>query len=136
MIKIHVENVVLCEDIREEVRGKYTLTGVSAPYLNVPQLPALIKIAVWISGKPTKQGQFKADFQVVDPNGSAVVKGIISGSAGTAAPATIAIGPRPIAIPVIGQYTIQWSFGGKKWDTIEILSIGLEESKTSAKVAA
>lgn len=123
MNKITVENVVFCENFRQEVGGKYTLLGVFAPELSVSEIPATISLAIWISGTPSALGAFTADFRTLDVDKKEVIKGKMDGEFSGSGKSSIVIGPMPLQIQKAGDYTFEWKFGGKEWDRIGALRI-------------
>jgi len=47
MKKIKVRNAIFCEDIREEKSNKHILIGVFGGDINVSELPALVRLAIY-----------------------------------------------------------------------------------------
>lgn len=123
MNKIAVENVVFCENVRPEMHGKHTLLGVSAPELNLSQIPGVISVAIWISGTPSGMGPFEADFRALDVDKNAIVSANMKGDIGGVGKISIVIGPMPLPINKAGDYIFEWNFDGKKWDKIGTLRI-------------
>lgn len=57
-------NVVLCEDVREEIRGKTTLVGTMSGNLTVPRFPATVQIASFIEFYEASGGeQIRLEFE-------------------------------------------------------------------------
>jgi hypothetical protein len=121
--KITAKNVVICEDVRQEVRGKHILLGVTGPNLKVPAFPSVIGVALWISGTAKDKGPFEAHFQALDPDGSIAVEGKLVGEVAKPGPSTVVIGPMPLNVTKAGDFRFQWKFGKEKWTTIETLRI-------------
>lgn len=128
MIKFAIDDVVFCEDVRSEIRGKHTLLGVTSPLLIIWDIPAIIPVAIWISCRPSQIGKFTAKFQVLDPDQKQIIQANVAGEVAGLGPTTIVIGPMPVNIHKPGEYNFQWNFGGKKWSNIGTLTL----SKASA----
>ncbi len=123
MIRLKVENFAFCEDARLEASGKHVLIGVSAPILNVAQMPANISIALWFSAIPSQTGTTEIDFRVRSPNKIVIVKGKMNVTISAISPASFVLGPMPLALGEAGDYSFDWSFDSKKWEKIGVLRI-------------
>jgi hypothetical protein len=123
MNKIAVENVAFCEDVRQEVGGKYTLLGVFAPELSVREIPATMSLAIWISGTPSQPGLFTADFRALDVDKNSVISGKMEGEFSSSGKSSVVIGPMPLPIQKEGEYTFEWKFADNKWEKIGTLRI-------------
>lgn len=124
MNKLNVENTVLCEQVRVELGGKHTLLGAFAPELNIPEVPANVLIAAWVSGKPSGVGQFEAEFRVLGPNEDKLIGAKVHGEFSGLGNTSMVIGPFPLAISGPGDYLFQWNFGDQ-WDRITTLRLHL-----------
>jgi hypothetical protein len=64
--KSKFRNVVVCEDIRQEVHGKWSLMGVFSGDIVVPDFPAQIQIAFYVEYMPDLEegDQFKIEFKL------------------------------------------------------------------------
>jgi hypothetical protein len=60
-------DIIICDDIREEKNGKYTLAGVFPAGISVPQLPANILLAVWIVFECHEKGNYDIEVEVRGP---------------------------------------------------------------------
>lgn len=123
MTEIIAEDVVFCEGFRNEVGGKQTLFGVSAPEINISQLPAVLAYAVWISGRPSSIGSFNLEFRVRDEEGHDLVKGEMGGELNGLGLIAIPIGPFPLNIERQGNFIFEWCFDKVNWKTIGTLKI-------------
>jgi hypothetical protein len=121
--EIIVEDVVFCEGFRNEVGGKQTLFGVSAPEINISQLPAVLVYAVWISGRPTSIGPFNLEFRARDQEGRDLIKGEIGGETNGLGLIAIPIGPFPLNIERQGNFIFEWCFDKVNWKSIGTLTI-------------
>ena len=123
MTEIIVEDVVFCEGFRNEVGGKYTLYGVSAPEINLPQMPAVVVYALWISGRPTSAGPFEIHFRAKNADGQDLFKGKLGGEITMMGPQSIPIGPFGLQVEKEGDYLFEWSFDDTTWKKIASLKI-------------
>jgi hypothetical protein len=123
MNKITVENVAFCENVRQEVGGKYTLLGVFAPELSVIEIPATIVLAIWISGTPNAAGTFEADFRALGTDKISLISGKMEGEFSSTGKSSVVIGPMPLPIQKAGDYTFEWKFSDGKWEKIGTLRI-------------
>lgn len=123
MTEISVEDVVFCEGFRNEVGGKHTLLGVSAPEINIFQLPAIVSCAIWISGRPSATGPFKLEFRARDEAGQELIKGTLGGETFDPGLIAIPIGPFPLKIEKQGDVVFEWCFDNVNWKTIGTLKI-------------
>jgi hypothetical protein len=121
--EIIAQDVVFCEGFRNEIGGKHTLFGVSAPEINIPQLPATIVYAVWISGKPTSIGTFDIEFRARNEDGLDLVRGKLGGETNGLGLLSIPIGPFPLNIEKQGDITFEWCFDSVNWKKIGTLKI-------------
>ena len=62
-----IENAVLCEDIRQEVRNKNTLVGIYAGDIMVSQLPANIDLAFYLDGKYREKKSTPMEVRISGP---------------------------------------------------------------------
>lgn len=131
MNEIIAQDVVFCEGFRNEIGGKHTLFGVSAPEINIPQLPAVIVYAVWISGKPTAIGTFNIEFRARNEDGLDLVMGKLGGETNGLGLLSIPIGPFPLSIEKQGDIIFEWSFDNVNWKKIGTLKINLLPLLTS-----
>jgi hypothetical protein len=121
--EIIVEDVVFCEGFRNEVGGKHTLFGVTAPEINISQLPAMVLCAVWISGRPTAIGAFNLEFRARNEGGQDLIQGTLGGETNGLGLIAIPIGPFPLSIEKQGNVVFEWCFDNVNWRTIGTLKI-------------
>ena len=134
MNNIRIDNVVFCENARSEVGGKHTLLGVFASELHISAIPAVLSIAIWVSGTPLAAGPFEADFRVIDSKKNVLVKAKMGGDIGGTGKTALVIGPMPLSVNEEGNFTFEWNFGNKKWTKIGTLSIHLANPANAVTV--
>jgi len=80
-LKHRFRNVLLCEDVRDELRRKHSLIGVYSGDIVVAELPAFVQLAAYILYEPDKG--FKGDirFKVqVFLDDTKIIEGELSGT--------------------------------------------------------
>lgn len=127
MNKFKVESVVFCEAIRQEIGNKHTLLGVSAPEVNISEIPATIPVALWISARPTSIGPFRIDFRVLDVDKKEIVKAEAGGEIAALGRMVLVLGPLPVNVVKPGDYEFAWAFGDDQWENIGTYKINLVE---------
>ena len=125
MNKFRIENVVFCEAVRQEIGNKHTLLGVSAPEVNIGEIPATIAVALWISARPTSTGPFKIDIRVLDVDKNELVKAEAGGEVAALGRMVLVLGPLPINVQKPGDYEFEWAFGDDLWENIGTYKINL-----------
>jgi hypothetical protein len=121
--EIRVEDVVFCEGFRNELGGKHTILGASAPEISTSQLPAVITAAVWISGRPSAIGPFSFEFRARDEKGHDLINGTLGGETYSLGLVAIPIGPFPLTIEKPGKVIFEWCFDKLNWTIIGTLKI-------------
>jgi len=56
--RLHIDSVVICDDVRKEFNGKDMLIGVQGTPLIFPAFPANIKLGFWVQFSALKLGSF------------------------------------------------------------------------------
>ena len=128
MLEFKIENVAFCENARSEIGGKFTLLGVTAPELNMSTIPSVISIAIWISGVPSAPGPFQAEIRALDTEQNPLIKAMLKGVVSGGGRSSFVIGPMPIAINAVGNYTFEWKFEELDWAKIGFLEIKLDQN--------
>lgn len=67
---------ILCEEVRDEVRGTRTLVGVFSPEgLKIPALPFILpKFAVFVSSETDEIKETIIELEIIDPGGKSLFK--------------------------------------------------------------
>jgi hypothetical protein len=133
-----IESVVFCEDARNEINGKQTLLGVSAPEITAHQIPADIRTAIWISMQPLDLGPFEGEFRVTNKNRE-IVKAKLQFTFQNKAKASLVIGPFPLHVSETGEYWFEWNLDGRKWvrlGSLKVNDVGTAPVPTPASGAA
>lgn len=123
MNKIKIENAVFCEDARQEIGGKYTLLGVGGSDLNISEIPAFIRVAIWIYGSASAEGKFEAEMRGLDVDKQPLVKVELKGQIDQSKKCALLLGPMPLQIKKAGNYIFEWRSGDKKWSKIGTLRL-------------
>lgn len=139
MNKLEIKNVVFCESIRPEINGKYTLLGAAAPELNITLLPnlvlpAVIPVALFITGVPSSVGAFAVEIRALDVDGKQLIGGKLDGEFNGAAITSIVLGTMPLQVEKEGDYVFEWNFGGDIWEGIETIRVNFLRPEVSIPV--
>ena len=78
------QNVLLCEDIRDEVGGKHSLMGVFSADITVPSFPAFIQLAAYVQYRlnPGFEGEINGTISIFQDD-TKFVEGAVKGLAKT-----------------------------------------------------
>lgn len=120
---VKTESVVLCDDARQEITGKYILIGVYGGTIITNRLPLNFRPS-WFVQLNADKGAHKFDFRIVGPNDASLLDGQFefgvaeSGSAGIVLPRT------QLQIQSAGPLRLQWKTSGQgEWETIKELNV-------------
>jgi hypothetical protein len=118
-----VISAVLCEDIRQEISGKFSLAGVFGSGVYVPSLPATLVVGIFAEVSFSEPGSFDTDFRVVDPANKVGIKGKMRIVITNKDSAPLGMGPFLLSITKSGDVKVQWKFGGEPWQTIKSFKV-------------
>jgi hypothetical protein len=116
--KFKVESVVFYEAIRNEIGGKHTLLGVSAPEVDVTEMPAVLAVGAWVCIQPSRTGNFDLRFRVLDVDKNEIINGELTGQLTTMAKSSVAMGPFPLHASRAGIFSFEWGEMGGEWEKI------------------
>ncbi len=119
-----VISAFVCEDIRQEATGKFSLAGVFGSGINVPTIPAQMILGVFAEIKFHETGKFSPQFRVIDAGDHASIVGnmqITITNIRTGVPLTL--GPFPINLTKQGILKFQWKFGSSSWLLVKAVEI-------------
>lgn len=63
-VRLKIENVLVCDDIRTEDNGKALIIGVYTGSISPSKFPARIRLCYWLVGKVQGQGSFKLEVRI------------------------------------------------------------------------
>lgn len=120
-----VVNAILCEDIRMEFSGKFSLAGVFGSDMTVMGLPAPILCAVFAEMEPTESGVAQVEFRIVDDAGTELMKHPHQLVVESPQRQPLAFGPINFLVSTPGEIKIQWRTADSRWVTIKAFKIVL-----------
>jgi hypothetical protein len=108
--------IVLCDEIRQEVNGKFILLGVYMPDMTLSQLPFVIPaLTFFVVLESDRPGNYQARFSLESlESGQKLFEGM--GAVGFAKPGTgvLPIGVRNVMIQMAGTYVFTLNLEGQK----------------------
>jgi hypothetical protein len=111
-----VNSVVLCEDVRAELGGKWTILGVMAGDMNVPSLPTNIKIGLYIEATVRKEYNGFAYIRLrLDSEQLGMITGTVDVKSGYL---SLPIAGHPVGVPRAGTFFVDISLDQDDWQTI------------------
>jgi len=133
---INITHAIACDDIRQEITGKYILIGVYAGNVGFPFFPTVTAIGFWVLAKPTKKGDYDVQLRVQDPDGKEVTKGQMIIHVQEVEDTALVIPPMPISLARPGEIALQYREGDGSWKTICTLEARLAPLPAPTSVVA
>jgi hypothetical protein len=131
-----VENVIICDDARQEISGKYILIGVYTGILGTRRLPLNFRPTWWLQVRGAS-GPHKYDFRVLAPNNVSLFEGQIEFALGTEGPGAFAIPRGTLQIQSTGKLRLEWrQSGASDWAVIKELDIVVGSPSSPATSSA
>lgn len=109
---------VVCEDIRQEISGKFSLAGVFGSSIQSQTVPAVLSIGVFAEVKFRNSGEYEPEIQVIDENNFVSVHGKLKIVADNTENVPLILGPFPVNVSAEGAVRFQWRFPRGKWSTV------------------
>jgi hypothetical protein len=136
--KLHVDFVLLCDDVRREDNGKFIIIGVYNNVIGIPELPATLVLSLVLRLMADEACEVDAEFQcLVAGEPKAFSKGRLKVAA--AGPTLFRLSNFPIVdIENAGDLEIRWRVGEEKWESIysiPVISGKKREAKTTVSTA-
>lgn len=116
-------NAIICEDIRQEVSGKFSLAGVYGSGVNVTNLPATMIMGVFAEVSFHLIGEFEPQFRVIDDAGAISITGNMKLSVNNLDTFPLVLGAFPISVTGPGEVKFQWKFPHSAWQTIKSFKV-------------
>lgn len=112
-MRINIENLIFCDDIRREINGKDILIGVYGADLIPSSIPADFPLAIWLKFTELAPGEYKFRVRLIAPeNSESRVEGEISIIAADK-PTIIAFSGIPIHAERYGDLVVLISINGE-----------------------
>lgn len=115
---INILCAIACDDIRQEVTGKYILIGVYAGNMGLPFFPVTIVLGFWVLARPSDEGHYEVELRVQDPDGKEVVRGHMALRVEKIEDSALIIPPMPIPLAKAGEIVLQYREKEEAWKTI------------------
>lgn len=127
MKPFEVQAVVLCDDIRQEISGKYVLVGVYGADIVVPGFPTQLFLSWWMMISPKIVGSLKGSVRILHSGGATLTQGEVNFEVKDLQNFTSTLTGVPVQFQNEGQLQLQLNFEGK-WETIHELEVKLKPS--------
>lgn len=122
---------MICDDIRQEVSGKFIFIGVYDGDITVPVVPITLTQLIFSSKWDTTEAPIKKfEFKLIQPNGKEI--GHTFGEQPTLSPETkrrkavVQIALSPFTIETLGEYKIEAKVNSIDYDTIASFKVILQ----------
>jgi hypothetical protein len=115
---INILHAIACDDIRQEVTGKYILIGVYSGKLAVQFFPASVVLGFFVLARPTNKGDYDVELRIVGPEGKEMTSGHMMVHVQDIGDTALAIPPTPIHLTSPCQIILQYREGDGCWETI------------------
>lgn len=118
-----VLSVVLCDDVRQENNGKHILIGVYLRSVFVEDFPTNISLTMWIEFTPSEVGEFPGEIRVIKDDESVLLRGSVQITTDNLEPVMSVFKNMPLEFQGGGNYSFQWKFGDREWQTVKEFSV-------------
>jgi hypothetical protein len=116
-------NAILCEDIRMEITGKFSLAGVFGSDMAVLQLQGPFPCGVFAEMLPEELGQYNCDFRVIDASSKELIRGMIPINTMSTERQPLVLGPFNLVVSKHGEVKFQWRIGEGRWVSIKTFNV-------------
>jgi hypothetical protein len=125
LASINIAYVIMCDDIRQEITGKFILIGVYPGNIAIPAFPAQVILGFWMLARPTKIGSYQLQFRLQGPDGAESWSGQMLVHVNKKEDTALVIPPLPIQIQSPGHISLQCREGGGEWTTVSSFEASL-----------
>jgi hypothetical protein len=129
-----IVSAVICEDIRQEISGKFSLAGVFGAGIDIITLPAVAVVGVFGEVKFPEMGTTETQYRIVDSGGDELVRGSLTVNVQTLDSAPLVLGPFQVRIVRDGEVRVEWKSDDADWMTVR--SFRIRHSPRRAPAAA
>ena len=116
-------SAVICEDIRQEASGKFSLAGVLGSVIDIAALPATAMIGLYAEVRFPELGPVESHFRIVDSSDNELFKGTLKLNVPSLDSAPMVLGPFQLKIVRDGEVKVQWKAADAEWMTVKSLMI-------------
>jgi hypothetical protein len=127
MLPFEIDTVVVCDDIRQENNGKWLLIGVYARDIVVANLPADLRLAIWLLVTPKQLGASTIKLRiVVGPHNASLVDAELQYDIKEISPTVFAMAGLPIQVRSEGPMKVEMlPKGATEWVTIKLIQLNV-----------
>ena len=118
LASINISHAIACDDIRQEVTGKYILIGVYSGNMGLPFFPNMVTLGFWVLAKPSQKGDYDVQLRVQDTGGKEVTCGHMIIHVDHVGDSSLVLPPMPIPLEKPGEIALQYREGDGEWKTI------------------
>lgn len=124
-------HLLVCDDIRYELRGKLTLVGTYGRRINVGRFPAQLRFCYRLELQFDQIGPIKATFGVEDSDGKGLFEVDMDAHVGNIEETSvIPMGPFGFAAPNAGEYKAFFQIEGRDREIVGSFLLGSDPSLT------
>jgi hypothetical protein len=116
-------SAVICEDIRQEASGKFSLAGVLGASIDIAALPATAVIGLYAEVRFHELGPVESQFRIVDSGDNELLKGTLKLNVPSLDSAPMVLGPFQLKIVRDGEVRVQWKTEGADWMNVKSVTI-------------
>ncbi len=120
---ITIVSAMICEDIRPEINGKYSLNGALGVDMKMQSIPGTIAVAMFAVIRNQVVGAIEGEFRVIDARRKTLAKAKIQANFESIGSALLPVGPFPLAVNEPTTLRFQLRLGDQKWQTATELSV-------------
>ena len=128
-----IVSAVICEDIRQEASGKFSLAGVLGSVIDIAALPATAALGVFAEVRFPELGPVESQFRIVDSGDNELIKGTLKLNVPSLDSAPMVLGPFQLRIVRDGEVKVQWKAADADWMTVKSLMIRHNPRRTPAQ---
>ena len=118
-----IVSAVICEDIRQEASGKFSLAGVLGSVIDIAALPGNAAIGLYAEVRFPELGPVESQFRIVDSSDNELIKGTLKLNVPNLDAAPMVLGPFHLRIVRDGPIRLQWKADDADWMTVKSLMI-------------
>ncbi len=124
--------MLICDDVREELNGKFTLIGTYPDGISVSATPAQLSISLWITIRVSEKGTFPLHIKLNGPkeNDELKISGLLKIDEVTGKPIIPLTFNIPINITGAGHIIISYSQDASDWKVLRTFPITVPNAQT------
>jgi hypothetical protein len=124
MLPFSIEAAVLCDEVRQEVNGKYILIGTYNGIVVVADFPAQLQVSWWIQIFPKETGKFDLDIQLIKDGKDTIIKADLGYEVHAKDWAAMVLPKIPVPIHGPGKMQLQMKLKSEaKWSIVQTFEV-------------